>query len=392
MINKKLFEMDENICTHLGEDSKKYFGAVTPPIVQTTLFSYPSLEEFIPALSRERENYVYTRGVNPTVEVLEKKLAALECGEKCKCFASGMAAISSTLFTLLKAGNHILFLNNIYGPVLSYCNFIKKYGVEHDVLFSSDIDEIEKHIKPNTRLIYLESPSTTKMEILDLEKIAILAKRKGIITAIDNTWSTPLFQKPLTFGIDISIHSCTKYIGGHSDVVGGAVIGSHKLVDEIFEYGHQFNGGALSPFDAWLAIRGLRTLPIRMKQHQESAIKVIDFLKKHPKIEKINHPYVLEGEAKELAEKQMRGYSSLFSIELVTKDFEDIKIFVNSLSVFQIGVSWGGFESLVNASNNGMNKASLESQNISPSTVRLYIGLENAELLIEDINNALSKN
>ncbi len=387
---------DINICMHFAEDSREYFGAVTPPIVQTSLFAHPELSDFADKLRHEREHYIYSRGNNPTVNILEKKLAALEKGEACKCFASGMGAISATLHTLLKAGDHILFVNNVYGPALSYAKVLEKLNISHSVVFVNEASEIEAYLRDNTVLIYFESPSTHNMDILDLRHIAAIAKRHHILSVIDNTWATPLFQKPLTFGIDIVIHSCTKYIGGHSDVIAGAVISSHVWVDKIFEIGHQFNGAALSPFNAWLLIRGLRTLPIRMQQHHVSMLQIYDFLSQHPKVAKINHPLAYSANRQVLASQQLRGLSSLFSIELAIPlaldadaGYACLVKFCNALQYFQIGVSWGGFESLVIVPNNHHNGDALKALQLSPYLVRLYIGLEAPQCLIDDLRQAL---
>lgn len=386
----KDFKRDSEICIYHGEDHSKYFGAVAPPIVQTSLFAFENWDSFLEGITDERNHYVYTRGVNPTTEILEKKLAELERGEKCKCFASGMAAISSTLFTILESGDHVLFVNNVYGPALSYTKVLEKFGVKHDNIFVEDAKEIEKHIKENTKLIYVESPSTMNMQILDLEEVSKIAKENGIITAIDNTWSTPLNQKPLTMGIDIVLHSCTKYMGGHSDTVAGAVIGSYEMVDKIFEIGHQFGGGSLSPFDAWLVIRGLRTLPQRMQYQQRSVKKVVEVLKAQDKVKKINHPLCLVGTQKELYDKQMNGYSSLFSVEVDFENYDEVRTFMNSLKAFKLGVSWGGFESLIITPNYGNNEEGLKAANINKNLIRMYVGLEDTDILIEDIERAFN--
>ncbi|GBU10092.1 cystathionine gamma-synthase [Gammaproteobacteria bacterium] len=391
------FSKDIDICTHFAEDSSEYFGAVTPPIVQTSLFAHPEAQLFAQKLATEREHYIYSRGNNPTVRILEQKLAALEMGESCKCFGSGMGAISATLFTLLNAGDHILFINNIYGPALAYAETLKKFNISHDIIFIDETADIKTHIKDNTRIIYVESPSTHNMQVLDLKAVAKIAQAHKILSIIDNTWATPIFQKPLTLGIDIVIHSCSKYIGGHSDVIAGAVIAKHKIIDQIFEIGHQLNGAALSPFDAWLLIRGLRTLPVRMLQHQKSAKAIITFLKNHPKVAKVNHPFALDS-YKEDENQQLKGVSSLMSVELKINPnhnnnhnaFEQLTSFANALKLFQIGVSWGGFESLIIIPNNNHNQLALEKSHISLNLVRLYIGLEDSDMLIEDLTCAFT--
>lgn len=379
------------ICEHYFEDNKNYYGAVTPPIIQTSLFTFETFQDFVKASTNERENYLYTRGVNPTTEILEKKIAKLEKGERAKAFSSGMAAISATLFSLLKSGDHILLVNNVYGPATNYSKLLSKFGVESTNIFVSNASEITEYIKDNTKVIYYESPSTQMMQMLDIEEIVKIAKKYNILTMTDNTWATPFYHNPLTYGVDISIHSCTKYIGGHSDVIGGIVISSNEIIDKIFEHGHQFQGAVLGPHEAWLLIRGLRTLPARLEYQKNTTKKVIEFLKNNPKIKKINHFLTYEGKQKELAEKYLSGYTSLFSFELYKDDFESICKFVNYCKLFQIGVSWGGYESLILPQYNGQNQEYLKNMNIPQGLIRLYIGLEDAEDLIEDLRNALEQ-
>ncbi|MGL5595647.1 MAG: PLP-dependent transferase [Cetobacterium sp.] len=382
---------DSTLCEHFFENNENYYGAVTPPIIQTTLFTFKTFENFIEASTNERENYLYTRGVNPTTEILEKKLAALEKGERAKVFGSGMAAISATLFSLLKSGDHVLLINNVYGPATNYTILLNKYGVESDNIFIAQAKDIEKYIKPNTKVIYYESPSTQLMEMLDIEIIASLGKKYNILTMTDNTWATPFYHKPLTFGIDISVHSCTKYIGGHSDVMGGVVISRNEIIDKIFEQGHQFQGAVIGPQESWLLIRGLRTLPARLEYQKNSTKQIVEFLSKHKNVKKINHPLCFQGQQKDLAEKYLTGFTSLLSFELISDKFEDICRVVNACKLFQIGVSWGGFESLILPQNNGKNNEYLEKYKIPKGLIRLYIGLEDPADLIEDLEKALNQ-
>ncbi len=382
---------DGTICQHFFEDNRNYYGAVTPPIVQTSLFTFETYDDFIKASNKERENYLYRRGVNPTTEILEKKLAKLECGERAKVFSSGMAAISATLFTLLSAGDHILLVNNVYGPATIFCNTLAKFQVECTNVYVEKAEEIEQHIKKNTKVVYYESPSTQVMYMLDIEKIAEIAHKNKSLVVTDNTWSTPIFQKPIKHGVDIVIHACTKYIGGHSDVSGGVVVSTNEIVDTIFEVGHQFLGGSISPFESWLLIRGLRTLEARLLHQMKTTEKVVTMLKEHKAVKYINHPLCFTGLQKELSEKYLSGYTSLLSIELVSGEFEKIKAVVDSCKIFQIGVSWGGFESLILPQNHGDNLEYLEKANIPKGLVRLYIGMEDVDDLIIDLKEALDK-
>jgi cystathionine beta-lyase len=386
---KDEFLEDSEICMHFGEEYGKYSGAVVPPIFENTIFIYDKIKDFNTAMDNSLENYIYTRGLNPTIEILEKKLAALEHGEKCKCFSSGMSAMTSALSAFLKQGDHILFINNIYDGVIGYAKYISKFGVSYTQTFDGRIKEIEKEIKENTRVIYIESPGTHTFRMLDLKSIADLAKSRGIVTIIDNTWATPIFQKPLDFGIDISTHSCSKYIGGHSDVVGGALISSNKIVNRIFDEEFTLQGGCLGPFEAWLLIRGLRTLPIRMNKIQESAIKFANFLSVHKAVEKVNYPALPSDPGYEIGKKQLKGYSGVMSFEIKSNKYEDIEKLIDACKVFKTGVSWGGFESLIYCPNRKGNIEELKEYNIPLKLIRISIGLENVDSLIDDLDNAL---
>ncbi|MCC0648163.1 aminotransferase class I/II-fold pyridoxal phosphate-dependent enzyme [Clostridioides sp. ZZV15-6598] len=378
-----------NICTHFGENEIGSYKPITPPIVQTSTFSFDSYEQFLDICNDEKNSYMYTRGTNPTTQLLEKRLAQLEGGEGCKVFSSGMAAISSTLLTLLQNGDHVISLNIIYGQATTFMNSLSKYGIEHTNVFVKSMEDIEDNIQENTKIIYMESPSSQLMELLDLEAITKIAKEKNIITVIDNTWATPIFQKPIKHGVDVVIHSCSKYIGGNSDVVSGAVISTNKIIDEIFDFAHQNLGAVNSPFNSWLLLRGLRTLPMRLNYQQQSVKKVINFLQQDDRIEIVNHPFCGNKRQKELANKYLLGYASLLSFVIKENDFDKLKKFVNSLKLFQIGVSWGGYESLVLPAFKGINQEQLEKRKMSKMHVRLYVGIEDADSLIEDLKQAL---
>lgn len=384
-----IFDKEMNICTHFGEDQIGNYSPVAPPIVQTSTFRFKSYEDFLKICDDEKNSYMYTRGTNPTTELLEKRLAQLEGGERCKVFSSGMAAISATLLSILEQGDHILTLNIVYGQATSFINSLSKYGIEHTNTFVDTKEDIENNIKENTKIIYLESPSSQFMTLLDLEAISEIAKSRNIITVIDNTWSTPICQKPLRHGIDISIHSCSKYIGGNSDVVSGAVISTNEIIEKIFEFGHQNLGATNSPFNSWLLLRGLRTLPMRLKHQEQSVRKVIDFLQQDDRIEVVHHPLCAGSQQQELANKYLTGYTSLLSFVIKEDDFDKLVKFVNSLRLFQIGVSWGGYESLALPAYKGNNDEQLKNRRMSKMHVRLYVGIEDSESLIQDLKQAL---
>lgn len=387
---------DKTMLIHYGENREEYQGAVVPPIYQNSLFVFEDWDSIDQAFDDPTNNAIYSRGKNPGVSLVEEKIAKLCNGEKAKMFASGMGAISSAILHFTKANDHIITIKSSYGPAN---NFIKHYvkekcNIDSTFIAGNDIQEFEKAIQPNTTLIYLESPSSAIFSLQDLEAVAKLAKKYNIKTVIDNTWATPIFQKPLDLGIDIEVHSCSKYLGGHSDVVAGVVVGKEKDIDEIFHHEAAFLGAKMAPFEAWLILRSLRTLKIRMKEHQNSALKIATYLERHEAVQHVYYPGLESDKQYELATKQMSGFSGLFAFELKTDDLSKIKMFVNSLQYFKIGVSWGGHESLVYAPAisylKEMTPEQFEAMGISLGTIRLSIGLEDREDLLEDLSTALT--
>ena len=380
--------MDEKrisqILNELGEDGFA-FDPVSVPIYETSIFSFKSFQEFQDAMKHESASHIYTRGNNPTVEVVEKKIAALEGGEKAKLFAAGVAAISSAVLAFLQSGDHVVCVRDCYSWAHTlFTKYLKRFNVDVTFVEGRDIDEWKAAIRKETKVFYLESPTTFSFQLQDLQAVAQLAKQHQIKTVIDNSWATPYFQNPIEFGIDLVVHSCSKYIGGHSDVVGGVVIGSAADIEHIFNTEFMNIGAIPGPFESWLLLRGLRTLPVRMRQHQQNVMELIDFLSHHPKIEDIYHPFYASHPQRELAQRQMRGGSGLFSIKLTTRKIEDIARFTDALKHFRRAVSWGGYESLV------IPFAATGTDNPDRlSVVRLHVGLEAPALIIEDLAQAL---
>lgn len=360
-------------------------GPVMPPVVQASSFRFDTLGELLAAQAREHEIPVYSRGTNPTVRELETALAALERGEAAKCCASGMGAIAATLFALLKAGDHVLFVGDIYGPTLGLAGRLADFGVAHSRCLSGDLAEIEASLSAATRLIYLESPGTMRFELLPIAEIAALAKARGIRTAIDNTVATPLLQKPLTLGIDLALHSLTKYVGGHSDAMGGAVVGPAELIEHIFHRGYMLLGAAMAPHDAWLHLRGLMTLPARLAQQQANALQVARFLASHARVRRVYHP-ALAGDPL-FAAQMPGGHSGLFAAEFDLPGHAAALALADRLKLFVKAISWGGAESLVTTPHR-TDPGSGEHRN--PATMlRFSVGLEGAEPLIADLAQAL---
>ncbi|MFC8598971.1 trans-sulfuration enzyme family protein [Isoptericola sp. NPDC057191] len=381
--------LDREICAAAWDGPGGEPGAVAPPVFQTSLFTKPTFGEFVRQQAAEHENFVYSRGTNPTVAFLERQLALLERGEAAKCFGSGMGAVGAVLGGLLSAGDHVLFVNNVYGPTLELARHLERFGVEHSVVTDPRAD-LAEHLRDNTALVYVESPGTMLMRLVDLRALTALARSRGIRTAIDNTWSTPLFQKPLELGVDLVIHSLTKYVGGHSDVTGGAVVGSAELVREVFYRGHQLFGSVMSAMEASLVLRGLRTLPVRMAQHQENALRVVEHLQRQAAVTAVHHPYADPGPDAELVRTQLRGFSGLLSLELRDGTFDAVSRFVDALRVFRIGVSWGGYESLVSSPVRADNAERLRADGLPAGLVRLSVGLEGADVQVDDLDRALA--
>ncbi|MET8869539.1 PLP-dependent aspartate aminotransferase family protein [Nonomuraea sp. NPDC004580] len=378
---------DEWICGRLGEDEPWVLGAVNPPVFENSLFTFETAEELGAAVKDEDERYVYWRGTNPTVDLAQRKLAALERGERAKCFGSGMGAISATISSLVSAGDHVLVLGAVYGPTTQFLRYLEKFGVSHTHV--DDLAAGDSAIRPSTRILYFESPSYMAYQVVDIAEVTAWARERGLLTVMDNTWSTPLFQKPLTMGVDLVVHSLSKYVGGHSDLVGGVVVGPSRLVRPLALQEYQLYGAAMSPHDAAKVIKGLRTLPVRMAAHQERGLAVAAFLEGHPAVREVNHPGLPSHPGHAIALRQMSGFSSLFSLVLDTESREQVGRFINQLRQFRIGVSWGGFESLVNAPALTTEESVRVTMGIPVGLVRLSVGLEPADALIKDLGLAL---
>lgn len=368
----------------LGEDRDSYFNAVSPPIMQTSNFAFRTVEEFRRATKNELESHLYTRGNNPTTEIVRKKIAALEGTDDCLIFSSGVAAISATIFHSVKNGDHVICVESPY----SWTYYLLKevlpgYGIETTFVDGRNIEQFENAILPNTRLIFLESPNTFWFDLQDLKVVCDLARSKNIITAIDNSYCSPLYQQPHALGVDLVCHTATKYLAGHSDVVAGVICADRAHIDAIFKTEFMAYGAVPSPHDAWLLLRGLRTLPLRLEKSASNAEQLIAWLEQHPKVEKIIYPFHAAHPQFELAKKQMQRGSGLFAVLLKTNDKNKIEQFCNALQRFLLAVSWGGYESLVFP-------ACIKEGNDYPvNFVRFYTGLEEAEVLIADIENAL---
>jgi cystathionine gamma-lyase len=376
----------EDICTHLGDDYGKFSGAIVPPIFQNSLFVVPNEGNGI-----GEHGYRYTRVTNPTTEVAEKKIAALEEGDAARCFASGMAAITSGIMYFVKKDCHVICVQTVYGPTRKFLEeyLHEKIGVEVTFVLGNEVSEIEAAIKENTTLIYLESPSSAVFNVQDLEAVAKLAKSKGIGTVIDNSYATPLYQNPLKYGIDIVVHTVSKYLGGHSDIIGGVLVANQEIADSIAKNERELYGGIMDPHQSWLLLRGIRTLPVRVKQHTENAMKVATFLENHPKVERVFYPGLASHPQKALIDKQMVASTGLMSF-VPKGTAEDARKVIANLKLFPNGCSWGGFESLAIGISVGQTAEEAAKVGLPANLIRIHVGLENVESLIADLDQALA--
>lgn len=370
-----------------AHDEGHVFDAVVPPIVQTSLFTFSSYDEMLATYRGEKSRPVYSRGLNPTVRIFEEMLAKLENGEDALGFGSGMAAISSTVLTFVEPGDRIVAVNHVYPDAFRlFGTILKRMHIDVTYVDGRDEEAVAKAL-PGAKLLYLESPTSWVMEAHDVGALASLAKQHGAISVIDNSWSSPIFQQPLTLGVDLVIHSASKYLGGHSDVVAGAVTGPKVLIDRIRGESLPYLGGKMSPFDAWLLIRGMRTLPIRMKAHETSALEIAKRLKALDIVEQVMHPALANS-----LPPGLKGTSGLFSF--IFRDGIDIRAFCDHLQLFKLGVSWGGHESLIVPGEVVLQQKaqpnSAQTFGIDARSIRLHVGLEGTEALWSDLEAAIA--
>ena len=382
------------ILNHLGEERENYRGAVSPPIFQSSIFAFPSVDAFREGFKDEFRRTTYTRGNNPTVEILRKKVAALEGAEDCLMFGSGAGAISAAVIASVAAGDHAICVARPYSWTRAVLrDLLGRFGVTTSFIDGTDIGNFERAITAQTKLIVLESPNSMTFEQQDLAAVAALAKAHGIRTLCDNSYATPLNQSPIALGIDMVAHSATKYLNGHSDVVAGALCASEAIIREVFKGPFMTCGAILSPHDAWLMIRGLRTLAIRMERVAQTTRDVLAFLSGHAKVEQVYYPHDATNPQFRLTQAQTRGASGLLTLQLRAADIAGVERFCDALKRFLMTVSWGGYESLLFPVC-AVYPASAPLQppgGLPLSLVRLSIGLEEAEVLVADLEQALAR-
>ncbi len=371
------------------DDAEHVNNPVVGPIYQSSLFTFDNFAQMQDTFAGNGNAYIYSRGNNPTAHDFERRIAALEGAEAARGFASGMAAISATVLSIVESGDRIVAVRHLYGDAYRFFEkLLPRMGVKVDYVDGSDAEAIEAAL-PGAKLLYLESPTSMVFELQELPRIAKAAKAHGIVTLMDNSWATPVFQKPIKHGVDLVVHSASKYIGGHSDVVAGVVAGPAKLIAKINELTHPFMGAKLAPVEAFLLTRGLRTLPLRIRRHMDSALMISDRLKQHKHVLKVHHPVYSNHPGR----ATLTGFTGLFTFEVDGR--VDVPKFSDALRYFRMGVSWGGHESLVVpvaaslAQTPGIN--SFERFGVSPHAIRIHVGLEDPEILWSDLEQAFQK-
>nr|MDO8099077.1 PLP-dependent aspartate aminotransferase family protein [Candidatus Njordarchaeota archaeon] len=376
---------------HVGEEPNLEEGGtgdVVTPIHLASTFARMEVE-------KPTRGYEYSRKRNPTRDVLEKRLAVIEDAKYGLAFASGLAAETTLLMSLLKKSDHIVASNDIYGGTWRlFNNVLSNFGLEFSYADARDPGNLEKEIKESTRMIWLETPTNPLMRLCDIKAISEIGKERNIITVVDNTFMSPYFQNPLDLGADIVLHSTTKYLGGHSDVIGGAIMLSNEEYYSKLKFNQYAIGATPSPFDCFLVLRGIKTLALRMERHNYNAQKIAEFLGAHPRITKVNYPGLKSHPQHELAKRQMRGFGGMLSFEM-TGDFNDVKTFLRSVKIFALALSLGGVESLIEhpalMSHASIPKKERETTGISDNLVRVSVGIEDVEDLVADLRQALEK-
>ncbi|MBU1707251.1 aminotransferase class I/II-fold pyridoxal phosphate-dependent enzyme [bacterium] len=370
-------------------------GAVSMPIYQSSTFAFKSAEHGAHLFSGEEKGYIYSRISNPTIDALQNEMAFLEKGEGALAFASGMAASTATVLGFCESGDSVLCSRVVYGGTYAlFAHILPKLGIEPIFVDGTDLENIENAIKPNTKLLFVETPANPTLDIVDIEACAALAKRHNIALGVDNTFATPYYQQPLSMGADLVIHSATKYIGGHGDTVAGLIISNNEIIKRIHDGVMVDMGGCISPFNAWLLLRGLKTLPIRMDRHSSSAMQIAKFLSFHPKVERVYYPGLPIHPQYALAKKQMKNFGGMISFDLKA-DQEQIRRFQDALELCTIAVSLGDCDTLVchpaSTTHSTYTPEERKDAHIHEKLVRISVGVEDPQDIIDDLQQGLKK-
>lgn len=371
---------------HVGQEADPATGATTVPIYETSTYTQEAVGK--------HKGYDYSRTVNPTRVALEKQLASLENAEFASAFGSGMAATSAVM-NLLSAGDHVVASDDLYGGTYRlFSRVLQRYGLTFTYVDASNAVALAAAITPATRMIWLESPTNPLLKLVDIRAVCEIARDKRVIVAVDNTFATPYFQQPLGLGASVVVHSTTKYIGGHSDAVGGVAITNDRELHETIKFHQNSVGGVPGPLDAWLTMRGAKTLALRMREHERNAIAVAQYLEKHPKVERVHYPGLPSHPQHELAKRQMSGFGGMLSFTLRVPE-ERAMAFAATLRYFSLAESLGGVESLIchpaRMTHGSIPKEERERRGVTDGLLRLSVGVEDAEDLLEDLQSALER-
>ena len=383
----------QTLAIHAGEEPDPTTGALVPPLTLATTYHMGSTENGAALFSGEKEGYVYTRWANPTVTVLEKRVAALEGAEACVATASGMAAITTTLLANLKAGDHVVAAKAIYPSTFAVLSQdFSQYGIETTFVDATDIENVADAMRPNTRVVYMETPGNPLLALCDLEEIARIARDAGAVSICDNTFATPINQRPLELGMDIVIHAATKYLCGHGDAVGGLIVGRKEFIERTRTHTLRYFGGILAPFNAYLITRGITTLPLRMKQHNENAMHVAQFLENHSAVASVSYPGLVSHPQHLIAKKQMRGFGGMVSFELKGGLDAGARM-MNKVKLCALATSLGDARSLIShpatTSHVVVSRVERIKQGVTDGLVRLSVGIEDVNDIVADLEQAM---
>jgi len=379
---------------HAGEPRRKYADSITTPIIQTSTFTFQNSKHIEDYTTKGKEHFEYGRYGNPTAKIAEKRLADLESAEDCVVFTSGMSAITTTILTLVQSGDHIVITDDSYKKTLEFCqSYLKQFGVECTIVPFGDYGVLDGAIKKNTRFIFSESPTNPYLNIFDLIKIKKIAEKHNVLTLIDSTFATPFNQRPIEFGMDLVLQSCTKYLAGHNDILAGAVLGRTELVDKIRNL-HKSMGGLIDPHCCYLLLRGLKTFPLRVKKQNETALQIAEFLESHPRVKKVYYPFLKGHPHYEVAKEQMEGGGGVVTFD-IKGNLNDAKRLLDRLKLCYIGPSLGGVETLIThpalVSYYNYSRKERYKLGITDTLFRLAVGIEDVQDIIDDIERGLKK-
>lgn len=388
-MNDKSFE---TLAVHAGEDTKAYHGSVSVPIYNASVFAFEDADEASAIHNYEKEGWFYGRLGNPTQDALEKAMCELEQGESALAFASGMAAVTASILNVVKSGDHIVAPQSHYSTTGSFLEYLaENFNVSTTYIDQTNAENYRNALQENTKVFYLETPSNPTLKISDLSQIAEIAQENGITTICDNTFATPYNQLPLTLGIDAVLHSATKYLGGHSDLTAGVIVGKTDFIEKARLKTSKLFGGNIAPQTAWLVLRGIKTLALRMERHNENAQKIAEFLAEHPKVLQTNYPGLASHPNHEIAKNQMHGFGGMISFDVGTA--EAGKTLLNHVKLCTLATSLGGVETIIQHSASmthaGVPQEERIKAGITDGLIRLSVGIENVDDLIEDLDQSL---